>query len=278
MKLPDATTPMRNILLRIAYDGTDFFGWQIQPQRPTIQGTIAAAIKQITGEAVVLHGSGRTDAGVHAVAQAANLHLHSPIPCPNLVQALNRLLPESIRVLSADEVPETFHARHDAASKIYLYRIFRPPICPPSLARFVIPYPYPLDEEAMTRAAKYFQGTLDFRSFASADGEEESLDKSCVRTVFGSTLARHGDELQYTVEGSGFLHHMVRNIVGTLLDVGRGRTTASAVPGIIAACRRTTAGPTAPARGLHLLSVSYPSEKLVVLPVPPPSGQCTPSR
>ena len=268
---------MRNILLRIAYDGTDFFGWQIQPQRPTIQGTIAAALHDIIGEAVPLCGSGRTDAGVHAVAQAANVHLHSPIPCPNLMKALNRLLPESIRILAADEVPESFHARHDAASKIYLYRIFRSPVCPPSLARFVTPFPYPLDEEAMAQAAGYFQGTLDFRSFASADGEEASLDKSCVRTVFRSLLARDGEELQYTAEGGGFLHHMVRNIVGTLLDVGRRRTAASAVPEIIAACNRTAAGPTAPARGLHLLSVCYPPEKLVVVPGPTfygtPSGQ-----
>ena len=278
MDSPDLTTSMRNVLLRIAYDGTDFFGWQIQPERPTIQGTIAAAIEKITGEAVVLHGSGRTDAGVHAVAQAANLHLRSPIPCSNLQQALNRLLPESIRILAADPVPETFHARHDAASKTYLYRIFRPAICPPTLSRFVTPYPYPLHEAAMTEAATYFQGTLDFRSFASADGEEGSLDKSCVRTVFRSSLIRHGEELQYTIEGSGFLHHMVRNIVGTLLDVGRGRTSASAVPRIIAACKRSAAGPTAPARGLHLLSVTYPPERLIVSPLSVPSGQCTPSR
>jgi tRNA pseudouridine38-40 synthase len=272
MDSPDITIPIRNILLRIAYDGTDFFGWQIQPQRPTVQGTIAAAIEKITGEAVSLCGSGRTDAGVHAVAQAANVRFCSPIPCPNLLRALNRLLPESIRILSAEPVPETFHARHDAASKIYLYRIYRPPICPPSLARFVTPYPYPLDEEAMAQAAGYFQGTLDFRSFASADGEEGSLDKSCVRTIFRSSLVRQGEELQYTVEGSGFLHHMVRNIVGTLLDVGRGRTSASAVPRIIAACKRTAAGPTSPARGLHLLSVAYPPEKLGVIPAAAPSG------
>ena len=273
MDSPDVTTTMRNVLLRIAYDGTDFFGWQIQPQRPTIQGTIAAAIEKITDEAVNLCGSGRTDAGVHAVAQAANVHLRSPIPCPNLLRALNRLLPESIRILLADPVPESFHARHDASAKTYLYRIFRPPTCPPLLSRFVTPYPYPLDEDAMIQAAGYFQGTLDFRSFASADGEEGSLDKSCVRTVFRSSLVRDGEELRYTVEGSGFLHHMVRNIVGTLIDVGRGRTPASAMPRIIAACRRTEAGPTAPARGLHLLSVSYPPEKLAMIPAPAPSGQ-----
>ena len=253
---------MRNILLRIAYDGTEFFGWQIQPDRPTIQGTIAAALQAICGSPVAVCGSGRTDAGVHACAQAANMQLESPIPCPNLVKALNRLLPESIRILSAQPVAADFHARHDAASKIYRYRIYRAAICPPSLSRYVLPYPYPLDEAAMELAARHFQGTLDFRSFAAGEADNLPEEKDCVRTVFSSELSRQDEELTYTIAGNGFLHHMVRNIVGTLLEVGRSRLNGAQIPKIIELRSRSAAGPTAPARGLHLVSVTYPPGKL----------------
>jgi len=264
MSLSPETGSYRNLLLRIAYDGTDFFGWQIQPSRPTIQGTLAAALETICGDKVEVCGSGRTDAGVHACAQAANVKLHSPIPCPNLVKALNRLLPDSIRVLSARPVASDFHARRDAISKIYRYRIFRGEICPPNLVRYVLPYPYPLDEAAMERASRCFPGTFDFRSFAAEDNVErgDGEEKSSVRTVFASELNRDREELIYTVQGNGFLRHMVRNIVGTLLDVGRGRIAADQVPEIIAARKRSAAGPTAPARGLHLVSVAYPPELL----------------
>ncbi len=255
-------SPPRNLLLRIAYDGTGFFGWQVQPEKATIQGTLAEALEKICGEKAEVCGSGRTDAGVHALGQAANVRLRSPIPCENLVRALNRVLPDSIRILSAEPVPEDFHARHDATSKVYRYRIFRGAICPPSLCRFVLPYPYPLDEAAMMKAASCFEGTHDFRSFAASDSDEGAEEKSCVRTVFSSSLVGEGEELVYAIEGSGFLHHMVRNIVGTLIEVGRRRTAAERIPGIIAACQRSAAGPTAPGRGLHLVSVTYPAEKL----------------
>ena len=252
----------RNVLLRLAYDGTDFFGWQIQPDRPTIQGALSEALRKIRCAPLHLHGAGRTDAGVHACAQAASVALHSPIPCANLVQALNDHLPESIRVLSAREVPPEFHARHSAQSKTYHYRMYREKPCPPWLARMVYPYPYPLDEEAMLRAARDFQGTQDFRSFASMDaasrGAGADEKKSTVRTIFSSTLCREGNELIYTVTGSGFLNHMVRTMVGTLIEVGRGNTPADGIALILAARNRSAAGPTAPARGLHLVRVSYP--------------------
>ena len=250
----------RNLLLRLAYDGTDFFGWQVQPHRPTIQGTLEEALGKLCGEPVAVCGAGRTDAGVHAAAQAASVRIHSPIPCPNLLQALNRVLPESIRLLSACEVDTDFHARHQARSKVYRYRIFRAAPCPPTLCRYVYPFPYPLNEAAMQEAASGFAGTHDFRSFASSDGEERPGEGAFVRTIFSSRLERREEELQYTVEGSGFLHHMVRNIEGTLLDVGRERTPAPAIPKILAARRRSAAGPTAPARGLHLLRVVYPGD------------------
>lgn len=270
MNLSPETGLQRNVLLRVAYDGTDFFGWQIQPDRPTIQGTLAAALETICGEKVEVCGSGRTDAGVHACAQAANVKLHSPIPCLNLVKAVNRLLPDSIRVLSAQPIPSDFHARRHALSKIYRYRIFRGEICPPWLVRYVLPYPYPLDEAAMERASRCFEGTFDFRSFAAADEDNAERgdveEKSYVRTVFSSELIRDREELIYTVQGNGFLRHMVRNIVGTLLDVGRGRIAAERVPEIIAARKRSAAGPTAPAQGLHLVSVAYPPELLKSAP------------
>jgi tRNA pseudouridine38-40 synthase len=254
----------RNLLLRIAYDGTDYSGWQIQPGLPTIQGVLTEVLQRIVGAPAQLHGAGRTDAGVHAGAQAASVLIRSPIPCANLVMALNDPLPESIRVLSVVEVPPEFHARHDAHSKIYRYRIYREKICPPWLTRYVYPFPYPLDEAAMQRAAREFEGERDFRSFASIDGASRGLPpeelKSSVRAIFSSTLERSGEELIYTVEGSGFLHHMVRNIVGTLVEVGRGNIAPDGIAAILAACDRSAAGPAAPARGLHLVRVNYEVE------------------
>lgn len=254
--------PPRNLLLRLAYDGTDFSGWQIQPDRPTIQGLLTEALARITFEQVHLHGAGRTDAGVHARAQAANFVLRSPIPCANLAQALNDHLPEAVRVLSVREVPPQFHARRSARSKIYRYRIYRDKICPPWLARYVYPFPYPLDEAAMIRAARNFAGTKDFRSLASTDAASRAThldeERSTVRTISSSLLDRDGPELVYTVEGSGFLHHMVRNIVGTLIEVGRGNIAADGINAILAARDRAAAGPTAPAGGLHLMNISYP--------------------
>jgi len=247
----------RNLLLRLAYDGTDFYGWQIQPDRPTIQGTLTEVLQNITGETVHLTGSGRTDAGVHACAQAANVRLTSPIPCPNLAQALNDHLPESIRILSVQEVPPDFHARRDARSKVYRYRIYRGRVCPPWLSRYVYPFSYPLEEASMQVAAGVLVGTQDFRSFASTDESIKEADRSTVRTIFSSTLERTGEELIYTVEGSGFLHHMVRNIVVTLLLVGRGSLAADQIAEILAAKDRSAAGPTVPPRGLHLVRVEY---------------------
>ncbi|OFW06379.1 MAG: tRNA pseudouridine(38-40) synthase TruA [Acidobacteria bacterium RIFCSPLOWO2_12_FULL_59_11] len=262
MNEPGARAPLRNLLLRVAYDGTDFYGWQIQPRRPTIQGTLTTAIEEVSGEQVQVCGAGRTDAGVHACAQAANVKLASRIPCSNFVQAVNDHLPESIRVLSVQEVPLDFHARHHAQSKTYCYRIFREKICPPWLSRYVFPLPYPLQEEAMQEAARHYQGTWDFRSFASTDRSQhprqKSEDKSYVRTILSSVLERRGEELVYTVEGSGFLHHMVRNLVGTLILAGRKQLPPEAIPEILAARQRSAAGPTVPARGLHLVRVSYP--------------------
>jgi tRNA pseudouridine38-40 synthase len=213
----------------------------------------------VTGEKVLPQGSGRTDAGVHALAQVATFATESPIPAQNLVKALNDILPRSIRVLEASEVPFEFHARKSAHAKTYQYRIYRGAICPPFLARFVWHYPYPLDEDAMREAAGFVIGEHDFTSFAAADPERGCEDETAsnVRQIFVSAWERAGEELLYIVRGSGFLHHMVRNLVGTLIMVGKGTLRPEAMSDILAARNRSAAGATAPARGLYLVSVEY---------------------
>jgi tRNA pseudouridine38-40 synthase len=250
---------MRNLKLVLAYDGSEFHGWQVQPGLATVQGTLAGAIARVTGEKILPQGSGRTDAGVHALAQVASVAVASPIPAPNLVVALNDILPASIRVLEVNEVPPQFHARHGARAKTYRYRIYRGDICPPFLARYVWHYPYPLDEPAMIRTAGPVVGEHDFTSFAAVDPEkgEDDEEPSNVRTVFCSHWERQGEELIYTVRGSGFLHHMVRNLVGTFVLVGKGTLSCEAVQRILEARNRSAAGPTAPASGLFLVGVEY---------------------
>ena len=249
--------------LVLSYDGTDFHGWQVQPDRTTIQGTLADAIERITGERVLPQGSGRTDAGVHALGQVASFALAAPIPAANFHRALNRALPASIRVLETVSVPADFHARHMAVGKRYEYRIFRGEICPPWISRYVFALNWPLNVEAMREAAAGVIGQHDFASFAASDPdltERSSEDEgmSTVKTIFSSGWDEvEGELLVYRVHGSGFLHHMVRNLVGTFLDVGRGHIAASDVKRILEARSRTEAGATAPARGLFLLSVDY---------------------
>src|SRR5437879_3274801 len=215
---------MRNLKLTLAYDGTDFCGWQVQPGAPSVQGTLASAIGRITGEKVLPQGSGRTDAGVHALAQVATFQTESIIPAANFVIALNDTLPASIRVLKAREVPADFHARKSAQAKTYRYRIYCGAICPPFLARYVWHYPYPLDEDAMWEAATLIEGEHDFTSFAAVDPEKSlnheadpsallrtgSSTRSNIRNVFSSQWRRQETELIYEVRGNGFLHHMVR--------------------------------------------------------------------
>jgi tRNA pseudouridine38-40 synthase len=253
-----------NWKLVLAYDGTDFSGWQVQPGRTTIQGELSDAIMRVAGERVLPQGSGRTDAGVHALGQVASFHLDAPIPPANLMRALNRTLPESIRVLAADPVPADFHARHSAVEKTYEYRIFRGEICLPSQSRYVYALNWPLDPDAMVQAAQYVIGEHDFTSFAANDpdlatrGNDSAQELNCVRTVHDSCWTLESDQLIYRVTGSGFLHHMVRNLVGTFLDVGRKSISADSIPAILAARNRSAAGPTAPARGLFLIEVKYP--------------------
>ena len=315
----------------LTYDGTPYNGWQIQPSLPTVQGTLAQAIHRVTGETVLPQGSGRTDTGVHALAQVATFSLTVPIPAANLHRALNHALPPSIRILSVSPVPEDFHARHSARRKTYEYRIFpcaspshthtEDRICSPMLAPYVWACRFPLELAPLQQAAAHILGTHDFTSFAAVDPDlttrnsaasdsEESpstsspdlLHRSVIsteaahslivssaverpqhsadtphdptstqnaptpnkiiptdntRTIFHSAWHQHEDILIYRVTGSGFLHHMVRNLVGTFVELATKRLPPDAIPKILAARDRSAAGPTAPARGLFLVEVSY---------------------
>ncbi|HTZ84388.1 MAG TPA: tRNA pseudouridine(38-40) synthase TruA [Candidatus Acidoferrales bacterium] len=250
---------MRNLKLILSYDGAEFSGWQVQPATSTVQGTLASAIGRVTGEKVLPQGSGRTDSGVHALAQVVTFVTESSVPTENFLKALNDVLPASVRVMEVTEMPAGFHARHSAKAKTYRYRMYRGTICAPFLARYVWHYPYPLDESAMAEAARLVVGEKDFTSFAAVDPEcgREGEPVSNARTIFSSSWKREGDEFVYSVRGSGFLHHMVRNLVGTFILVGRGTLAPEDVTRIVEARNRSAAGATAPASGLYLVSVEY---------------------
>lgn len=259
----------RNLKLTLAYDGSEFNGWQVQPERPTVQGTLAEVIGRTTGEKVLPQGSGRTDAGVHALGQVASFQTDSPIPISNLLTVLNDRLPASIRVLKIEEMLPDFHARHSAKGKTYRYRLYRGAIVPPFLAKYVTHHPYPLDESAMMAAASAVVGEHDFTSFAAVDpdrtvreAEEPENDIAVkhatnIRTIYESYFEREGEELVYTVRGNGFLHHMVRNLVGTFLLVGKRTLKPADISRILNARDRRLAGGTAPAEGLYLVNVEY---------------------
>jgi tRNA pseudouridine38-40 synthase len=240
---------MRRIRIQLAYDGSAFHGWQVQPGLPTIQGVLEGIVSEIEGHPVQVAGSGRTDAGVHALGQVAAFTFENPIPCANLRRAVNRLLPPAVRVLSAEEVHADFHPRFDARSKTYEYRIVREEVCSPFEWPFVHHYPFPLAEERMAQLARTLEGEHDFTVFAASD-DRDAEGRSKVRTVFSSVLERGAGRLTYRIRGSGFLKHMVRNIVGTLLEAGRGNIAdLAALP--------AKSGPTAPAKGLFLIGVEY---------------------
>lgn len=248
---------MRRLRFDVAYDGTDFHGWQVQPNLPTIQGTLEEVIGAIEGVPVNVAGSGRTDAGVHAYAQVAAVSINNPIPPANFRWAVNRQLPRSIRISNVLEVAEGFHPRFDACGKVYEYRIFRDEICPPFQRHFVYHHPFPLNEEAMAAAAALLVGEHDFGAFAASD-DSDRANRSKVRQIFSSTLTRSGEVLTYRVGGSGFLKHMVRNIVGVLLQVGRGNLGEQDIRERLRPDCSIAPGPTAPASGLFLVTVHYP--------------------
>ena len=255
----------RNLKITLAYDGHPFHGWQVQPGKATIQGTLAETLERITGEQVLPQGSGRTDAGVHALGQVASVTMASPIPTSGLQTALNDKLPPAIRVLSVEEVAEEFHARHSAKGKTYRYRLYRGEVCPPFLAHYVWHYPWPLDLGVMQQAARQVVGEKDFTSFAAVDpdratrlrDDEDEDGPTNVRTIFASDWKEKGEELIYEVRGNGFLHHMVRNLVGTFVEFGKWKHAPARIAEILEARSRSAAGATAPASGLYLVGVEY---------------------
>jgi len=247
----------RRLRFTLSYDGSAYHGWQVQPGLATVQATLEKALSQIDGKPVNVAASGRTDAGVHALAQVAACDLDNPIPAPNLLKALNRLLPADIRILSAADAPPDFHPRFQAIAKTYEYRIWRGEVCPPFQRQFVYHHPYVFGDERFLAAAGVYQGIHNFSAFAAAD-EKDALGASKVREVYSSAAERSGDLLVYRVRGSGFLKHMVRNMVGGLMEVGRGNLSAGELAAFLAPGCGRKLGQSVPARGLFLMSVEYP--------------------
>jgi tRNA pseudouridine38-40 synthase len=244
----------RNFKLTVEYDGGAYHGWQRQASEPTVQAAIEAALRTMTGSPVTVVGSGRTDAGVHALGQVAHFRCETRIPPEAIRRGLNALLPADIVVHACTPVPETFHARHDARKKVYQYRILNREI-PAAVGRgYLWHVRRPLDPDSMRLAAEPLVGTLDFKSFEGAG----SPRRSTVRTVYRAEwTVEPGDRLIFEIEGNGFLRYMVRNIVGTLVWVGMGRMRPGQMGGLIEARSRDLAPPTAPAQGLFLKEVHY---------------------
>jgi tRNA pseudouridine38-40 synthase len=252
---------MQTVKLTIAYDGSDFHGWQLQPGLPTIQGSVHDAIRQITQEPITIHGASRTDAGVHALGQVAHFKTHSTLDAQEIQRGLNALLPPTIRIVASQEVGQDFHARWLAQGKTYRYRIYRGEVLPPFDHRRAFHYPWPLDEAAMSAAARAFEGQHDFTSFAASTGsEEDDKDRDMQRVIHSSEIVREPqrDEIAYVVRGRSFLRYTVRKIVGTLIEVGKGRLAPNDIPEIFAARDRSRSGPTVPPEGLYLVALEYP--------------------
>ena len=244
---------MRNLKLTLAYDGTRFVGWQKQASGESIQGLLEDALSQLEGARVSVHGAGRTDAGVHAEGQVASARVAFPHDADTLLRALNAQLPPEIRVVAAGDVSSEFHARFSARSKSYRYQIANSAVASPFVRAYAWHVPEPLDVVAMRAAAAGLVGTHNFSSFQSTGSDASTT----VRTLTRSVIREHGDLLAYEVDGDGFLRHMVRAIVGTLVEIGRGRRPADDIPALLAGRSRAEAGATAPAHGLTLVKVDY---------------------
>jgi len=239
--------------LTVEYDGTDYHGWQIQPQGPTIQGVLEDAIRRMLGESVRVAAAGRTDAGVHAAGQVASFSVQRDVSADTLLSALNALTPRDISIRAAEVVSDDFDPRRAARGRCYVYRIWNTRWPSPFWRRYAWHVAHPLDVERMRIAAAYLVGEHDFTSFQAAGCDADNP----VRRVLRSEIETAGPLLTYTIEATAFLRHMVRTIVGTLVEVGMGRRAAADLPGLLAARDRTRAGPTVPARGLCLMQVSY---------------------
>jgi len=243
----------RNIRLVFSYDGSNFSGWQVQPGLRTIQETIESVLETILKKKTRINAAGRTDAGVHAFGQVASFFSDSSIPADALLRALNSMLPPDIAATDVQDVGPDFHPRYSAKSKTYMYAINTASVRNPLFSRYVLHIKEHLNIDAMANAADYFLGEHDFASFMGVG----TPVKSTIRTITDSTLFIRGDMLYYAIKGNGFLKHMVRNIVGTLLDVGKGKIDPLDINRIIDSKNRSEAGPTAPPQGLYLVGVEY---------------------
>ena len=257
----------RTLKLTIAYDGTRYAGWQVQHRRntqqatshrrlptPTIQGMLERVLRRILQEPVTVVGSGRTDAGVHALAQVAHVTTRSTVPLPRLLRSLNQLLPSDIAVTRLEEAEPSFHARFSACRKRYRYRVFTGEVVPPFIRPYIHHVRVPLHVRLMRREAAALRGQHNFRAFVNAGS---ARGRTTTRALTDVALRRRGSELLLELEGTGFLHTMVRSIAGTLLDVGRGRLPTGTIRRMLARGDRQLAGTTAPAHGLTLVSVDY---------------------
>jgi len=248
---------MRTLKLVLEYDGFEYCGWQVQAEVPTLQGVIEAALEQTLGEHVRIHGAGRTDAKVHALGQVASFRCPSDIPATALQRALNSLLPRDVVVHEVQDVPADFHARFWAVGKVYTYRILNRLVRAPLRLRYTWHIPQVLDLPAMALAALSLQGTHDFRSFQATGSDVKTTE----RTLLELTVAHEADEIVISCTANGFHRHMVRNIVGTLVEGGRGTRSPAEVKRILDGCDRRLAGATAPPQGLCLVRVMYPSRE-----------------
>lgn len=244
---------MKNVKLTIEYDGTNFSGWQIQPNARTIQEDIEKGLKKIIKKQIKINGSGRTDAGVHALGQVANFKDEFTIPIEKIPRALNAVLPDDISIKEAIEVPENFHARYSAKGKRYIYKIYNGQLRSALLRNHAYFTAYTLNVEKMKEAAKHFTGEHDFKGFMAS----RTSVKNTVRTIYDIKLYEKDNLLIIEAKGNGFLYNMVRIITGTLIDIGRGKIDDKDLPNIIKSCKRERAGHTAPPQGLYLSQVYY---------------------
>ena len=244
---------MKNIKLKIEYDGTDFFGWQKQSKGRTVQEEIEKALSKILKKEIKINGSGRTDARVHAKGQVANFREEFTIPVERLPVALNSVLSDDIAILSAREMNRDFHARYNAMGKKYVYKIYNSNIRSPLSRNYVYYVPQELDIEKMKMATKYFLGTHDFKGFMAAGSSVQDT----VRTIYNLDIVEKEKHITVEVSGNGFLYNMVRIITGTLVDIGRGKINVNDLESIIDSGDRKRAGHTAPAQGLYLYEVYY---------------------
>ncbi len=248
---------MRRIRLVVAYDGTDYCGWQIQPNGITIEEVLNTTLKKLTGEDIHVIGASRTDSGVHALGNVAVFDTDSPIPPERMAYALNRKLPEDIVIVKSDEVPPNWHPRYqDRVSKTYEYHIYNAPVPDPMKRRYSTFVSFPMDADKMREGAAYLTGEHDFASFCNIRTNVENT----VRTIDEIVIENSGSDITIRVTGNGFLYNMVRIIAGTLIRVGRGFYTPGKVKEILEARQRTEAGVTAPPEGLTLLRISYEEE------------------